>query len=150
MKIVLAGSMSCLEKINIVKATLEDFGHTVVAPRFTEDESKTGVNTFTDYFTAQNGIKNVLPNDRIWNIKEIAMFEYKKLMDEADALLVCNFDKGERKNRIGANAFLEMGYMFFASKKLYILQSPPYDDDKIEEILGMKPTFLYGDLEKLK
>lgn len=43
--------------------------------------------------------------------------------------------------------FWKWGYMFFTRKKLYVLQSPPYDDDKIEEILGMKPTFLNGDLE---
>lgn len=70
MKIVLVGSMSFLEKMTIVKTTLEGFGHAVVAPRFTEDEIKTGSNTYTDYFVVQHGIKNVLPDDQIWNLKE--------------------------------------------------------------------------------
>ena len=70
-------------------------------------------------------------------------------MDESDALLVCNFDKGDKKNRIGANAFLEMGYMFSLGKKLFVLQGPPYGDDKVEEVLGMRPVFLNVDLIKL-
>jgi hypothetical protein len=45
---------------------------------------------------------------------------------------------------------MEMGYAFFIGKKMYVLQGPPYDDDKIEEVLGMRPVFLNGDLEKLR
>lgn len=42
-----------------------------------------------------------------------------------------------------------MGYMFSLGKKLFVLQGPPYGDDKVEEVLGMRPVFLNGDLIKL-
>jgi hypothetical protein len=76
--------------------------------------------------------------------------EYKKEIDRCDALVVCNFDKGEKKNRIGENSFLEMGYAFFANKPIFVLQGPPYGDDKIEEVLGMTPVFLHGDSSTIK
>ncbi len=150
MKIVLVGSMIFLDKMNSIKSQLENFGHEVTAPTLTEEEIETGANTFKDYLVSQGGLENVFPNNEIWKIKEKAMLQYKTIIDETDALLVCNFDKQEKKNRIGDNSFMEMGYAFFIGKKIYILQGPPYDDDKIEEVLGMRPVFLGGNIENLK
>lgn len=149
MKVVLVGSMIFFDKMNEIKAQLENMGHEVVAPTFTEEEIATGANTFMDYVDSQGGIEKVLPENDIWKIKEKGMMEYKETIDNTDALLVCNFDKGDKKNRIGDNSFMEMGYAFFVGKKLYILQGPPYGADKIEEVLGMRPTFLYGDLSRI-
>jgi hypothetical protein len=150
MKIVLAGSMIFLDKMSDIKAELEHAGHSVVMPALTEEELATGKDTFTEYLHSVGGVENILPDNAIWKMKEEGMMYYKKHMDDSDAMLVCNFDKGEKKNRIGANVFLEMGYMFFLGKRIYVLQGPPYGDDKIEEVLGMRPTFLYGDIEKIK
>ena len=142
--------MVFFEKMQEIKRELESKGHHVVAPVFSKEEIATGADTFMDYVNEQGGVDKVLPDDAIWKIKEKAMLEYKTLMDNAEALLVCNFDKGEKKNRIGDNTFMEMGYMFFTGKKIYVLQGPPYGDDKIEEVLGMRPTFLKGDLGKME
>jgi len=147
MKITLVGSMIFLEKMNDVKSQLEAKGYDVVAPTLAQEEIETGANTFMDYVDAQGGVEKILPDNDIWKIKEKGMMEYKKHMDDSDAMLVCNFDKGEKKNRIGANAFLEMGYLFFLNKKIYVLQGPPYGDDKIEEVLGMRPVFLDGNID---
>lgn len=142
--------MIFLDRMNSIKSQLENFGHEVTAPTLTEEEIETGANTFKDYLVSQGGLKNVFPNNEIWKIKEKAMLQYKTIIDETDALLVCNFDKQEKKNRIGDNSFMEMGYAFFIGKKIYILQGLPYDDDKIEEVLGMRPVFLNGNFEDLK
>ena len=142
--------MIFLDRMNNIKIKLESFGHSVVAPTLTEKEIETGADTFMDYVNAEGGVEKVLPDNDIWKIKERGMMDYKKIMDNTDVLLVCNFDKGEKKNRIGDNTFMEMGYAFFIGKKICVLQAPPYGDDKIEEVLGMRPTFLYGDLEKLE
>lgn len=141
--------MIFLDRMNNIKIKLESFGHSVVAPTLTEKEIETGADTFMDYVNAEGGVEKVLPDNDIWKIKERGMMDYKKIMDNTDVLLVCNFDKGEKKNRIGDNTFMEMGYAFFIGKKICVLQGPPYGDDKIEEVLGMRPAFLYGDLEKL-
>lgn len=150
MKITLIGSMIFMGKMNEIKSTLETFGHSVVSPALTQEEVKTGVDTFMDYVDAQGGVEKVLPDNAIWKIKEESMKAYKKNLDEADLVLVCNFDKGEKKNRVGDNTFLEMGYSFFLGKKIYVLQGPPHGDEKIEEVLGMRPVFLYGDVERLE
>lgn len=149
MKIVLAGSMVFLDKMGDIKKELERVGHSVVMPALTEEEVVTGKDTFTEYLHSVGGIENILPDNNIWKMKEVGMMYYKKHMDDSDAMLVCNFDKGDKKNRIGANVFLEMGYMFFLGKKICVLQGPPYGDDKIEEVLGMRPTFLNGNLGKI-
>lgn len=109
--------MIFLDKINEIKTKLEEMGHYVYAPSFTKKEIETGANTFMDYVDAHGGVEKVLPDNEIWKIKEEAIRGYKKIMDNMDVLLVCNFDKGEKKNRIGDNTFLEMGYMFFVGKK---------------------------------
>ncbi len=142
--------MIFLDKMTEIKNELESMKHGVIMPALTEEEKATGLGAFTEYLKSQGGIEKVTPGDDIWEMKKKGMLEYKKFMDESDAILVCNFDKGEKKNRIGANVFLEMGYMFFRGKKIYVLQNPPYGDDKIEEVLGMRPWFLNADLKKLE
>lgn len=141
--------MIFLDKMSAIKSELESMGHSVVMPQLTKEELATGKDTFTEYLHSIGGVENITSDNDIWRIKKDGMMMYKQHMDESDALLVCNFDKGDKKNRIGANAFLEMGYMFFLGKKLYVLQDPPYGDDKIEEILGMQPVFLQGNLKNI-
>lgn len=142
--------MVFLDKMHEIKTVLESSGHAVYAPSFTDEEIKSGATTFMDYVEQQGGLEKILPNNDIWKIKEEAIMSFKSKMDWADVMLVCNFDKGEKKNRIGDNTFLEMGYMFFTRKRIYVLYGPPYGDDKIEEVLGMRPDFLYGDLTKIR
>jgi hypothetical protein len=117
MKITLAGSMIFLDRMNDIKTQLEGFGHSAHAPAFTEEELKTGSNTFMDYIKVQGGVEKVLPDNDIWKIKEQGMMEYKKYIDETDVLLVCNFDKGEKKNRIGDNTIYGNGVCIFYWKE---------------------------------
>ena len=141
--------MIFMDKMEYVAKNLENAGFTTTYPRLTEEEIKTGANTFMDHVDTLGGLEKVLPEDPIWKIKGDAIKSYLKEIDKADAVLFCNFDKGEKKNRVGDNSFLEMGYSFFKEKKIFVLQAPPYGDDKIEEVLGMQPLFLNGDISKL-
>lgn len=141
--------MIFLDKMRAITHELEVLGFSVTCPELTEEEKNTGASVFIDHVESLGGIEKVDPSDPVWKIKRGAIREYKEEMDKADALLVCNFDKGGIKNRIGANAFLEMGYAFFIDKPIFILQGPPYGDEKIEEVLGMTPIFLYGDIRKI-
>lgn len=149
MKIALVGSMSFLSRIEEVGEKLKNMGHEVELPKFTQEEIDSGANTFMEYVDSRGGVSAIAPEHEIWKIKEEAIYSFKSKMDNVDAMLVCNFDKGEKKNRIGANTFLEMGYMFFMRKKIFILQDAPLYDEKIEEILGMRPIFLGNDLSKV-
>jgi hypothetical protein len=139
--ITLCGSMIFLDKMRVIASELEAIGYSVTCPELTEEEIATGSNTFMGYIDSLGGVSKVLPSDPIWKIKGEGIMQYKKEIDKSDAVLICNFDKGEQKNRIGDNSFLEMGYAFFTSKTILILQGPPYGDNKIEEVLGMSPFF---------
>ena len=147
--ITLCGSMIFMDKMRKIANELEASGYSVTCPELTEEEIATGSNTFMDYVNSLGGIEKVLPDDPVWKIKGEGIMQYKKEIDKSDAVLICNFDKGEEKNRIGDNSFLEMGYAFFVGKVLFVLQGPPYGNGKIEEVLGMSPIFLNGDISKI-
>ena len=147
--ITLCGSMIFQSKMRDIADILELSGYSVTCPEFTEEEKRSGANTFMDYVESLGGVDAIPSDDPVWRIKGEAIREYKEKIEPADALLICNFDKGDIKNRIGENSFLEMGYAFFVGKPLFVLQGPPYGDSKIEEVLGMTPIFLNGDISRL-
>ena len=146
--ITLCGSMIFESKMQDIAQALEKMGFFVTCPTLTDEEKNAGADTFMKYIDSLGGVSHVLPDDPLWKVKGNAMREYKEYIDKADALLVCNFDKGGKLNRIGDNSFLEMGYAFLIDKKIFVRNNPPYGDEKIEEVLGMTPIFLRGNLEK--
>ena len=70
-------------------------------------------------------------------------------IDLCDGILVTNFDKDGVENYIGCNTFLEMGYAFATAKKIFVLNPLPNAAYK-EELLGMQPTIINGDLSKIR
>ena len=147
--IVICGSMIFLDKLNNIRDNLKLIGHKVVSPKLSKEEVKSGAKTFEDLVSEKGGIKKVLVNDKIWNIKTKAIRDYFKYIEKADAILICNFTKGKEEDRIGDNAYLEMCIAFYLKKKIFVLNGPPYNSSKCEEVIAMKPTFLFGDLSKI-
>jgi nucleoside 2-deoxyribosyltransferase len=148
--ITLCGSMTFKSEMKALADTLEAQGFTVTYPKPTEEEKNSGYARFTDYANSLGGIQNLKPTDPVWSIKRDGILAYKETIEKTDVVLICNFDKGDKKNYIGQNTFLEMGYAFFLDKKLFVLQEPPYGDQKVEEVLGMMPIFLNGDISNIK
>jgi len=74
--------------------------------------------------------------------------EHFKKIEKSDAILILNYDKKGIRNYIGGNTFLEMGYAFGLSKKIYLLYSVPIMEYSVE-MHSMKPVILDGDLSKL-
>ncbi len=62
-----------------------------------------------------------------------------------DAVFVLNMKKGELENYIGGATFLEMFKAFELGKKLFLYHSIP-EGILRDEILGMGPTVIHGDL----
>jgi nucleoside 2-deoxyribosyltransferase len=73
---------------------------------------------------------------------------YYKIIQNADAVLVLNFDKNDIKNYIGGNTFLEMGFAYVLNKPIYLLNPVP-DMIYTDEIKAMQPKILNGDLGKI-
>ncbi|PIY95561.1 MAG: hypothetical protein COY66_06415 [Candidatus Kerfeldbacteria bacterium CG_4_10_14_0_8_um_filter_42_10] len=81
-------------------------------------------------------------------IKYDSIRAYWKIVNEADAVLVTNFDKKGIKNYIGGNTFLEMGFAHILNKKIYLLHEIP-DMIYSDELKTMQPIILDGDLTKI-
>lgn len=65
---------------------------------------------------------------------------------QGDAILVLNYKKNDIDNYIGGNVLMEMGIAFHLGKPIFILNDPPENSSFEEEILGMQPIFLHGEV----
>lgn len=71
--------------------------------------------------------------------------EHFKKIDQADAILILNYEKKGIPGYIGGNTFLEMGYAFGLGKKVYLLYPIP-DMDYKTEMHAIQPIVIDGDL----
>lgn len=78
-----------------------------------------------------------------------AIREFWNLMQDADAILVANFDKHGIKNYIGGNTFLEMGFAHVLNQDIFMLNPIPEMPYYKTEIVAMKPVVIDGDLERI-
>lgn len=67
-------------------------------------------------------------------------------IDKSDAILVVNMTKGKKKNYIGANTFLEIGFANYRKKKIYFLNPIPGQSYILDEIQTAEPIVLQGNL----
>lgn len=74
--------------------------------------------------------------------------EHFKKIEQAEAILILNYEKKGIPGYIGGNTFLEMGYAFGLSKKIYLLHPIP-DMDYKTEMFAIQPVILDGDLKKI-
>ena len=102
MKIGVAGSMQHTEKLVEIVKQLEAMGHEAFTSKFADK-----------YLGKTDDEKEELKLDHKYNYDAIR--EFWKPMQDADALVVANYDKNGIKNYIGGNAFLEMGFAYAVS-----------------------------------
>lgn len=74
---------------------------------------------------------------------------FKKVM-EADAILVTNYEKNGLEGYIGGNVLMEMALAFHHKKPIFVLHSISERLPIKEEVFGLFPIFLDGDLNKIK
>ena len=135
MKITICGSLKFFEEMRKLEKLLISQGHSAILPiKF--------VGTDYDNKTIMDGIRNITKNNAI---KE----HYKKIL-ETNAILVANYDKNGVPNYIGGNTFLEMGLAYVNNKKIFVLNPLPTTGvNYLEEMFGMQPIILNGDLLKI-
>jgi hypothetical protein len=133
MIICISGSMQFSEKKLELKKMLEEFGHEVrVTP------------SIDLYVGKSDEEKEALKIDEKNNHDAIRV--YWQMMQGADALLVANYDKGDRPNHIGGNAFLEMGFAHVMGQKIFLLNPIPDNPYYRTEIEAMRPVVIHGDI----
>jgi hypothetical protein len=68
---------------------------------------------------------------------------------DSDAVLVLNLEKNGRKNYIGGNVLMEIGFAHVHDKKIFLLNPIPEDVSYQEELKAMVDVVLNGDLTKI-
>lgn len=133
MKIGIIGSMQYTEKMLEARDELIKLGHnafvTNLAPAFIgkNDEEKEGIKIHQ---------KNNLD----------AIREFWNLMQDADAVLVMNFDKHGVENYIGGNTLMEIGFAHVLNQKIFLYNPIPDIPYYKSEVEAVKPIIINGDL----
>lgn len=144
MRIVVLGSMKFADKLVEIHNKLKELGHEPIVHE--------RLFSFAD---GTSGEMNDLKNNRVEHSEIKRKFNYIKgwhdLILKGDAILVCNYDKGEIKGYIGGNTLIEMGSAYVNNKKIFLLNSIPTEVPYSEEINAMvdNENILNYDLSKI-
>lgn len=147
MKITICGSIAFYQEMVDVKNQLERAGFEVkLPPSKILDEHGEEI-TVQAYYDLRKAETN---NDGwIWERKNEAMINHFNKVEWAEAVLVLNYTKNDIENYVGANTLLEMGVAMYLKKPIYLLNAIPEISCK-EEIIGMKPIVIDGNLSLIK
>ena len=135
MKIFICSSKHFYGKIADIKEKLEEAGHEITLPNSYEEPLK------------EEEMKKISKEEHLKWKSEMFKLQNIKIEDN-DAILVLNFDKGENKNYIGGAVFLEMFKAWELGRKIFLLNDVPESIMK-DEIIGFNPTIINGDLSKI-
>lgn len=86
---------------------------------------------------------------KAWKRKKQLMDLHFTKVRKADAILVLNYPKGGFEGYIGGNGLMEMALAYFDKKPIFILNTPSETLPIYEEIIGLQPTFLEGNIENI-
>ena len=137
MKIVICASMSAASEVVMIEKKLTNLGYKVHIPEKTELYA----NAFLPLESRKESVANKIHGD--------LLRKYFELIKSSDAVLVVNINKGQLKNYIGGNTFLEMGFAHILNKKIFLLNDIP-DVLYKDEILAMHPIVINGNLSKIR
>lgn len=151
MKITLCGSIAFYQQMEELKYKLEKKGHEVYIPLLNNEAPKEmggGKKIyFGQYIEDKGGIDAFNQDHKIWDLKEKAIQDHFEKIEWCDAVLVVNYEKKELEGYIGGNTLIEIGLAFYLKKKIYILNPVSSKLSYKQEVYGMKPMFLEGNLD---
>ncbi len=154
MKITLCGSIAFYKEMELARDELLKLGHEVKIPELgleAPEEFGGGKKVyFGQYIEDHGGIDTFPAEHEIWDLKESAINDHYKKIDWCDSILVVNCDKRGISGYIGGNTLIEIGVAFYQKKKIYILNPVSSELSYKQEIMGMKPIIINGDLSLIK
>jgi len=154
MKLTVCGSIAFYTEMEKLKLDLEKLGHKVVIPLLNNEvppEMGGGKKVyFAKYVEDHGGIDAFPAGHRLWDLKEGAIRDHYEKVEWCDAIVVINPEKRGVEGYIGGNTLIEIGVAFFLKKPIYIVNPVSSELSYKQEIMGMKPIFLNGDLKKIK
>lgn len=137
--ITICSSSSFYEHVVDLQEQLESMGYQVLVPETATNMKKAG--TFQ-----LEGFKPSL-GDTEWKAR--LMHGHFDKVEQGDICLVVNDDKHGIKNYIGGNVLMEMALAFHRRKPIVILNDLPEESTFLEEIAGMDPVILHGDIKNI-
>ena len=140
--IVICSSASFYEKLFPIKNTLQKLGYKVAIPVTAHRMKKK--NNFDVSL-----VKVWHKNPAYYHKKRALMDGHFRKIIKGDAILVTNFDKNGIKGYVGRNTLMEITIAYFFKKPIYILNDIEKDSLIKEEIYGVNPVFLKGNLRAI-
>jgi len=148
MIITICSSVDFSPKIIELKKELEERGHTVNIPFFTQ-KIIDGDLSFEDYMHAKDNGGDI----GLRQAESVDMIKrYWDFIRSSDAILVLNQSKKGIENYIGGSTLMEMGFAYGHGKKIFLYNALPERSERIhylDEIIDMEPIQLNGDITKL-
>lgn len=138
--LVICASASFYEHVAQIADELEQQGIAVVIPKSAQAMKATG--DFTVHKTWYNDAAD-------YSKKADFIRAHFDRITEGSIILVVNDAKHGIDGYIGPNVLMEMSLAWYQHKPIYLLNSFPDDSPFEEELKGMNPTILNGDLTPL-
>ena len=135
MKIFIVCSKHFYNKIPEIKEFLESRNHKITLPNSYEEPFK------------EEEMKALSKEDHI-RFKQKMMRLHEPKIKKNDAILVLNFEKKGIPNYIGGGTFMEIIKAWELDKKIF-LWNPIPNCSFTDEITGINPKIIYGDLLKI-
>ena len=153
MKITICGSIGFYKEMELARDELIKHAHEVKIPELALEvpqEFGGGKKVYFGQYIEQNGgIDAFSAGHKIWNLKEGAIKDHYEKVDWCDGILVINHEKRDIDGYIGGNTLIEIGVAFYLKKRIYVLNPVSSELSYKQEIMGMKPIILNGDLRKI-
>jgi hypothetical protein len=141
--IAVCSSVSFYKDVVDVKNQLKKMGFEVLIPRLAEEMEKLNDYNFESYKESIYGSNPI-------HTKGDLIHQHFDKIEKADVTLIVNNTKHGIEGYIGPNVLMEMAIAFHFHKPIFILNKLIEKPNFSDEIFGMQPTFLNGDLTKLK
>jgi len=130
MKVTICGSIQFEAEMKRAAKELLDLGYDIAMP------SKSN---FDPVSTSRSTAKH----------RRTLILEHFAKIDQSEAVLIVNPEKKGVPGYIGGNALMEMSYAFSQGLDIFILHDYSAQLTYADEIAGMMPTLLHGDLSSL-
>ena len=140
--ITICSSAAFFKQALEIEKQLKKMGFAVKLPYTAMKMKKSGDYRVSTYKTWFNDPKNY--GRKTWLIKN-----HLRKVKDGDAVLVLNYEKKGIPGYIGGNTLIEAGIGFHYGKPVFILNPISEDLGFKEEIYGLQPIFLNGDIGKI-
>ena len=136
MRIFICASKHNYDKVAPIKAALESAGHLITLP-----------NSYDAPMKEEEMKRSGTEAHQQWKADMLRLQGEKVAAN--DAIVVLNFEKNGQPNYLGGSTFLEVFKAFELNKKIFLFNPIP-DNLFKDELLGMNPVIINGDLSLVK